>query len=591
MDYEKLVKLYENIFSSTKRLDKTYYISKFLKKNTDLPEFIFLLLRGRIFPDWNDTKINFAAKMAIKAMSLASGFTSDKIESMWKKKGDLGIVAEDVIGKKKQATLFSETLTINKVYNNMKKLSTLDGNGSSDMKIKLVAELLTSASSLEAKYIIRTVLEDMRVGIGDGTIRDSITWAIFDVVEINEKAKETKEQYIINDREKYNKISNNIQEAYDLANEWAVVFDAAKKDGLIGLEKINLILGKPIKVMLFPKALDYNDAFERVGKPCAFEYKYDGFRMQIHKNKDDIKIFTRRLENVTMQFPDVVERIKTHINTDNCVLDSEAVAIDKITGNYKPFQTVSQRIKRKHGIHEMIKELPIELNIFDIIYCNNENLLKKPFKYRREILEKIVKKEKGKVVIAEQIITSSEKEAKLFFEKAIKVGNEGLMAKNLDGIYKPGARIGYGVKIKALKETLDLVIVKAEWGEGKRTGWLSSFTVACMDEDGTLLEIGKFSTGLKEKDESEAMEGRRAFTFEKMTELLKPLIIEDHGKEVVVKPEIIVEVGHEEIQKSPSYSSGYALRFPRFMGMREDKALDEISSIDYVDALFGEQNK
>lgn len=598
MDYSKLTELYEKIFSSTKRLDKTYYISEFLKNNKEIPNYIFLLLKGKVFPDWDDTKINFAAKMAIKAMSLASGFEIKKIEKLWKEKGDLGEVAEVVIGNKKQSTLFSETLSIEKVYNNIKKLSTKEGAGSADTKIKLVSELLTSATGIEAKYIIRTVLEDMRVGIGDGTIRDSIAYSLMDNLNYNKENDNI--NYEIEPNKKYNpddiksaklEFSEKIQEAYDLANEWAKVFKVLKEGGFEKLKEISIEFGKPIKVMLFPKALDYKDAFERVGAPCAFEYKYDGFRMQIHKNDDNVKIFTRRLENVTNQFPDVVDIVKNNINANNCILDSEAVAIDKVTGKYKPFQSVSQRIKRKHGIDEMVKQLPIELNIFDIIYYNDDNLLKTPFSERRKIIDKITKQEKGKIVIAEQIITDNEEEATQFFKEAIEVGNEGLMAKKLDGIYKPGARIGYGVKIKALKETLDLVIVKAEWGEGKRAGWLSSFTVACMDEDGSLLEIGKVSTGFKEKDDSIAIEGRRAFTFEKITNLLKPLIIADHGKEVHVKPEIIIEVGHEEIQKSPSYSSGYALRFPRFMGLREDKALDEISSIDYVDALFNQQNK
>lgn len=583
MNYSSLVELYEQLFTTSKRLDKTYYISQFLKSLKDDADIIFLFLKGKIYPDWDETKIGFAAKMAVKAISLSSGIKQEQIEQWWKSLGDLGDVAEKAMSKKKQSTLFTQKLTVKKVYANLGKLSQQEGQGSVDTKIKLVSELLTSASNKEAKYIIRTVLEDMRVGIGDSTIRDAIAWSCFDngIIKFNPKEKDDDKKYLIEDRDKYNQYIAALQEAYDVANEWSPVFEKAR-EGIQGLSKLSLQLDRPIKVMLFPKALGFEDAFATVGKPCAFEYKYDGFRMQIHKNNDKITIFTRRLENVTEQFPDVKQRILSNVHASTCILDAEAVGIDPKSGKYLPFQNISQRIKRKYDIEEITKKIPIELNIFDIIFHDGKSQLKTPFIERRKLLERIIKEKSGEIILATQLITDEVSKAEKFIQEALNKGNEGLMAKKLDSIYKPGARIGYGVKIKFIKEPLDLVIIKAEYGEGKRAGWLSSFTVACMDEDGSLLEIGKVSTGLKEKEEE-------GVTFQLLTEQLKPLILSEKAKEVTVKPQVIIEVGYEEIQKSPSYSSGYALRFPRFLRLREDKSLDEVSGIDYIDKLYRQQ--
>jgi DNA ligase 1 len=580
LNYSKIVELYEKLFSSTKRLDKTYYLSTFLKAIDSDLDIIFLLIRGRVYSDWDDAKIGFAAKMAVKAIVLSSGLKQEQIMQWWKKLGDLGDVAELAMSNKKQSTLFTHNLTLRKVYSNLRKLSAQEGIGSVDTKIKLVSELLTSASPKEAKFIIRLVLEDLRVGIGDSTIRDAIAWSCFDIISVNLDEKDDSKRYFVENREKYNEVINILQSAYDVTNGWDIIFEKAKQ-GLSQLKNLSLKIGKPIKVMLYPKAIDIDDAFSNLGKPCAFEYKYDGFRMQIHKNNNDINIFTRRLDNVTAQFPEIKKIIENNVKADSCIIDCEAVGFDPKTEKYLPFQNVSQRIKRKHGIEEMLKKLPVELNIFDIIYYNGNSMLNESFQERRRILEKIVQQKQKKIILAHQIITDSKEKAQKYFDEAINAGNEGLMAKKLDGIYKPGARVGYGMKLKSILEPLDLVIVKAEYGEGKRAGWLSSFTLACIDDDGSFLEIGKVSTGLKEKEE-------QGISFIELTNLLKPLILSESDKEVEVKPQIIIEVGYEEIQKSPSYSSGYALRFPRFLRLRDDKHISEISSIDYIDRLFRE---
>ncbi len=588
MQYKSLVDVYEKLGSTSKRLEKTQIISELLKdtKQDDI-HYVVLLLKGRVFPDWDETKIGVASKLIAKAISTATGYAPDKVEKEWKKTGDLGETAENLISKKTQATLFSQNLTIKKVFDNIRKLATLEGSGSVDQKIKLVAELLTSAKPVEAKYIVRTVLEELRVGVAHGTLRDAVVWAYFGK---DLKIKYDKEKNDISldaeQRKSYNEHVDAVQSALDASNDFSLVAEAASK-GLKELAKISLKVGTPIKVMLAPKAKNVADAFERVGKPAEAEFKMDGFRMQVHKDKDKITIFTRRLDNVTKQFPDVVEAVRKHTKADSFILDSEAVGYNPDTKKYLPFQNISQRIKRKYDIEDMAKKLPVELNVFDVLEYNGKPTLSTPFRERREIIERIIKESPRHIVLAEKLVTDKEDAVAKFFKKSIAAGHEGLMLKNLDAPYKPGARVGYMVKLKETMENLDLAIVGAEWGEGKRSSWLSSFTLACIDDEGNYLKIGKVGTGIKEKEEFKGEEG---ITFEELTKLLKPLITKEKGREVSVKPKVIVEVAYEEIQKSPTYSSGYALRFPRLMRLRSDER-DEPSDLDLVEDLYHGQNK
>lgn len=579
MKYLDLARVYEQLESTSKRLEKTNIIAEFLKKVevAELPR-ITILLQGKLFPSWDEQKIGVAARLIIKAIKTSAGVSEDKIEEKWKKTGDLGKTAELLMGKKTQQTLFSRDLPVKKVFDNLRKLATLEGQGTVDLKVKIIAELLSSAKPLEARYLVRTILEELRVGVGDGSMRDAIAWAFF-AEKMKFSYKDNKIE--VEDREEYNKYIHAVQHAYDLTNDFSTVTEVAKKSGLNGLLNVKITVGKPIKVMLALKAVDAEDGLKRVGVPAAIEYKYDGFRIQIHKDKD-IRLFTRRLEDVTAQFPEVVKYAQEHVKGDSYILDSEAVGFNPKTKKYLPFQNISQRIRRKYNIEQMSKDFPVEVNVFDIIYYNGKSLIKEDFKDRRALLEKIIKPMKFKIVLAKNVITKSIKEIEKFYKESLKAGNEGIMLKKLDAPYKPGARVGYMVKLKPTMETLDLVIVGAEWGEGKRANWLSSFTLACMGEKG-YVEIGKVGTGIKEKSEG--------VSFEQLTELLKPLIITEKGKKVRIKPKIVVEVSYEEIQKSPTYSSGYALRFPRIARLRDDKSAKDSSDLSYVEELYFSQKK
>jgi len=551
MQYCEFVDLYEELSGTTKRLEKTSIIAKFLKKLKEKgkSEWIYLL-KGKVVADYDARELGISEQLAIKAIGKSFGVKSDDIVKRFRKIGDLGTIAMEVAEKKRQSTLFSKKLTTGKVFDNLRKIMEIEGGGAVERKMGLVSEILGAASGKEAKYIVRTLLADLRVGVADGIIRDAIAEAFF---------KERKE------------VIEKIEEVYDLSNDFAVVLDAAQR-GEEELEKINIVPGRPLNVMLAVKVEDIGEAFEMCGRPAAIEHKYDGFRMIISKKKNgEIQLFTRRLENVTKQFPDIISVVKKNIDGDSFVLDSEVVGYDNRTGRYMPFEAISQRIRRKYDIEKLIKELPVELNVFDVLYYDGRSLLSEKFIDRRRLVEKIIKEEKLKIRPAIQIITDNEDEAMQFYEHALKIGEEGIIIKNLNLEYKPGRRVGYMAKLKPTLKDLDLVIVGAEYGRGKRAGWLTSYVLGCRNE-GEFLEIGKVSSGLKEKEE----EGT---TYEEMSKLLKPLIIETKGNEVKVKPKLVVSVTYQNIQKSPSYASGFALRFPRITTFRPDRSINDIVTL------------
>ena len=590
MDYRELASLYASLESTSKRLHKTALIASFLRKasSEELGRLI-LLLQGRVFPSWNKRVLGLSEKLLIKAISIASGASEKRIVDEWRTLGDIGRVAEVLVGRKTQSTLFSEDLTLKAVFSNLQKVAASEGKGAQDAKIKLVASLLSSAKGLEARYVVRTVIGDLRVGVSEGTLRDAIAHAyLFPDGSLEYDNKKDLYSWNLPPGMHQKDIMGAIQSALDRANDFAEVARIAKERGLEGLRGVRIVPGKPLKVMLAQKVVDFDEGFKRVGTPCALEYKFDGFRMQVNKTKDGtIRLFTRRLEDVTEQFPDVVKVASERVRGEEFILDAEAVGIDPATGRFRAFQDISQRIRRKYDIATLEKRLPVVLAVFDVLYLDGEEFLDRPFRERREVVERILQPLERKAIIAPQLVTDDKEKAEAFYKESLAAGNEGVMLKKLDAPYQPGSRVGTMIKLKPVMDTLDLVIMGAEWGTGKRSGWLTSFTVACRDEySGELATIGRFGTGIKEK--AEAAEGD-AITFEEMTARLRPLIRHTEGRDVVLEPDVVVEVKFEEIQASPSYSSGYALRFPRFVKVRDDRGVDDLSTLSMVESAYQAQ--
>lgn len=638
MKYSRLVDTYRELEATQSTLEKAHIMADlFQDADPDELEIIAILVMGRPFPAWKDLDIGIGNKLMVKAISRATGISENKVENAWREKGDLGDVAEEFVGKKKQQTLATKELTPSLIQDNLEDMALIEGSNSQDQKLAKISELISFATPEEAKYIVRTILGMMRVGVGEGLVRNAIIEAFFsgiiDAKEFPKKLEETGlrvgiEEDIRDSATSYglfdtfeehndieylsadeleledfwkngeaghdlmvlsdstastwsDQLERTVQHAYDVTTDFGKVARTAAVDGPEGLQDMEIELFRPVHVMLAQKVDSMDDGFDTVANSegvVSLEYKYDGMRVQIHKNGDDVKVFTRRLEDVTKQFPDIVNAVKAHVDDDACILEGEAVAYDPETGDKIPFQQLSKRIKRKYDIQRMVEEIPVTVFLFDILYQDGESTLNVPAKERWELIKNIVDAQEQELELADHLETDDLEEARTFYQQSLNENQEGVMLKNLDATYKPGSRVGYMVKLKPVMETLDLVIVEADWGEGRRSQWLGSYTLACRDDEtGELKTVGKMATGFTDEQ------------LEDMTERLEDSIVEENGRHVILDPEVVVEVAYEELQKSPQYESGYALRFPRLVQVREDMDPENANELEKIENLYDSQ--
>ena len=569
MDYEELVEVYEQLDRTSGRLEKTDVIADLLRKTPteNLPR-VTLLLQGKIFPSWSEKEIGIADMLMVKIISKSTGYSEKDVLSGFNKCGDFGQVIENMVGKKKQKTLFSKHLTVEKVFENLKELAGIEGKRSQDRKLQIVSELILSAKPKEAKYIVRTTLGDLRIGVAEGVMRDSIAKAFFGGDNV--------------DKEQMKETVKVVEWAWFLKPDYGKIAKLAKEGGMEALRKVGIEIGKPYHVLLAEKSPSLEEAMKTFEK-SALEYKYDGARIVIHKKGGEVWLYTRRLENVTKQFPDLIDYVRECVKAKDCVIEGEMLGVDSKTGKPMPFQFLSQRIRRKYEIDKAVREIPIQVNLFDIVYLNGESLFNTPMGERRKELENIIRSKPGKFQLAKQFVTKDLKKAEEFYKEALAAGQEGLIIKNMEATYQPGRRVGYWLKIKPTMENLDLVIVGAQWGTGKRTGWLGTLVLGCRNGD-EFLECGMIGTGIKEKKQ-EGEKGNEDVTFTQLTKLLKPYIKSEKGRDIKIKPKLVVEVAYEEVQKSPNYSSGYALRFPRVVRIRFDRKASDSDTLERIKKL------
>ncbi|ADT84930.1 ATP-dependent DNA ligase [Thermococcus barophilus] len=555
MLYKELAELYRRLEKTTLKTLKTRFVADFLKKVEDeeLLEIVPYLILGKVFPDWDERELGVGEKLLIKAVAMATGINAEWIENSVKDTGDLGESVALALQKRKQRSFFGQPLTIKRVYKTLVKVAETTGEGSQDRKLKYLANLFMDAEPIEGKYLARTILGTMRTGVAEGLLRDAIAEAFRVKPEL-------------------------VERAYMLTSDFGFVTKIAKLEGNEGLSKVTIQIGKPIKPMLAQMAANVREALVEMGGEAEFEIKYDGARVQVHKDGDKVIIYSRRLENVTKSIPEVVERIKKSIKPEKAIVEGELVAVGE-GGRPRPFQYVLRRFRRKYNIQEMIEKIPLELNLFDVLYVDGENLIDTPFIERRKKLESIVEVNQW-IKVAENLITKSPEEAEEFYHKALDMGHEGLMAKRLDSVYEPGNRGKKWLKIKPTMENLDLVIIGAEWGEGRRAHVLSSFLLGAYDPGtGTFVPVGKVGSGFTDEDLVE------------FTKMLKPLIKKEKGKFVEIEPKVVIEVTYQEIQKSPKYESGFALRFPRYVALREDKSPEDADTLERIAQLYELQER
>ncbi|MCE5213717.1 MAG: ATP-dependent DNA ligase [Methanobacterium sp.] len=551
MKYQKLVELYETMDSTTKRLEKTAILADFLNMVGDQDPknlaVITLLSLGRIFPTWSEEELGIGSKLLMKAISLVVGVTIEEVEDQIRDSGDIGSASQELFQRKVQSTLFTRALTINKVHENLVKIADISGGRSQNKKLEILRELLSSASPHEAKYITRTVLEQLRVGVGEGTLKDAISQA-FDI------PKEV------------------VERAHMLTNDLGLVAEVAREQGIVGLKKLTLKPGKPVKPMLAQLSPGYKDSIREMGYALC-ETKYDGIRVQIHCKDDEINIFTRRLENISPAVPEIADYIKKAIKPFDFIVEGEII----VTKEGKPisFQYILQRVRRKYDIERLRKEIPLTLYLFDVLYYKKPTL-DEPLKDRRNLLEQIVQILPGKLELSKQVKVTPETSQKALdlFNQSIEEGHEGLMIKDPNAPYTPGLRGKKMLKWKATPETLDLVVVGGTYGIGKRAHLIGSFLLALRDENNGLKTLAHVATGLDDK------------TLLELGEISESLITRKVGRKVDMIPSIIMEVAFSEIVKSPEYESGYSLRFPVVKRIRKDISIDDIDTMDRVASIY-----
>jgi len=519
--YAELAKTCEILESLSGKKDKVAQVVKFLK--TLSPEEAppaALLLIGRTMPEGSEEKLEVNAAAIFELLEESGQSILDS----------------------------SPPPTILEVWNTLRRISELRGPGSRAKKLELLRSLLYRMGEVEKRWFLKQLMGEMQHGVNEGLLLEAIA-------------------------ELTNMDLKKVQRAYMLLGKIGDLVEVAVREGKRGLEAVRLTLFRPLRPMLAEMCHDVRELLKESGQPLAFEYKFDGARVQIHVQGDVVRIFSRRLSDVTESLPDVVDQVKSCLRgVREAVLDGEAVAVDE-EGRPLPFQELLRRFRRIRNVLEESERIPLKLWIFDVLYLNGVDLLDQPYRVRRKKLEEIVDRR----YLTPMIVTSDPDEVVKFLERAIREGHEGLMIKKLGSPYRPGRREKLWLKLKPA-ENLDLVIVAADWGHGRRTGWLSNYHLAAYNpETGGFEVVGKTFKGLTDDE------------FEWMTKRLLELKLEDDGYTVKVRPKIVVEVAYNEIQRSPKYRSGYALRFARIIRIRDDKRPEEADTIQKIRELYLKQ--
>ncbi|MBE6511187.1 MAG: ATP-dependent DNA ligase [Methanobrevibacter sp.] len=551
MKYQELVDVYSALEATTKRLEKTDIIAEYLKKlDADTIGKVGLLLLGGVFPAWSSEEIGIGAKLVERAVAEAVGTTQAKVEDAVRDEGDIGLACIDLYSKKSQMTFFSQPLTINFVFDSLQKLSKISGSRSTNRKISIILELLSQASATEAKYLTRTITEELRIGVGDGIVRDAIAQAF----NIDKKI---------------------VERAQMLTNDFSVVATTALVEGAEGLTKLNLTPGTPVKPMLAQLSPPVAEIIPEMGTAIC-ETKYDGIRLQVHRNGDEIRIFTRRLENITHALPEIVELFDEHLPHDDYIVEGEVIATRD--GKPLPFQNILHRVRRKYNVEEAMENVPLKLYLFDVLYYK-EPMIDEPLMTRRQTLESIVDTSVDAMNLSTMIVGTPENidEIEELFNSSIAAHHEGIMIKDASEPYIPGIRGKKMLKYKAEPETLDMIIVGGTYGIGKRGDFVGSYLVALRDENDEFKTVAYAATGLDDA------------TLEYLTGKMKEIEITTKGREIVVEPKIVLEIAFSEIVESPEYETGYSLRFPVVKNIRKDKGPMDVDTVERLLSMYEAQ--
>jgi len=565
---------------TSSRLALTEYLVGLLKKTpTAIIDKVTYLIQGKLYPDYEGIELGVAEKMVVRAIASSSGKDQSQIERIYKKTGDLGDAAGEAMKSKSQSTLFSESMTVERVYSTFDRVARTAGPGSQETKLRLISSLLNDATAAEGRYIIKFIMGQLRLGIADYTVLDALAIAF--------TGDKTNRQVLEN--------------AYNVSSDLGTVARLLATKGLKAVRSIKITLFKPIRPMLAERIRTSEEALERMEGKAAVEYKLDGERVQLHKGKNTVELFSRRLEKITSHYPDVASAVKS-IKSE-VILEGEVVAINSQTEEYLPFQELMHR-RRKYGVEEAMENYPVVMNFFDVLYAGGKDKTELTYMERRKLLKKIIDGVKdSKVRLIEQMIAIKPEEIDRFMATAIENGCEGVMIKQMSSTYRAGAR-GYAwVKLKReyrsdLADTLDLVIVGALHGRGRRTGKYGALLLAAYDQKADMFQsVSKVGTGFTDVHLEQFYK-----------ELEQHVISQRHARvetgmdmDVWFEPKIVIEVIASEITLSPSHTAalnalrpgyGLALRFPKFTGkIRDDKKPEDATSTEEIITMYKRQLK
>lgn len=581
LDFALLVETFQQMGQTSSRLALTdYLVSLFAKTPADLIDKVTYLIQGKLYPDYEGIELGLADKMVLRAIASSSGRNLVDVERLYQKTGDLGDAAEEAMKSKGQSTLYSEPMTVERVYSTFDRVARTAGAGSQELKLRLISSLLNDASAQESKYIIKFVMGQLRLGIADYTVLDALALA-FTGDKSNRKI---------------------LENAYNVSSDLGTVARLLAAKGLDAVNSIQVTLFKPLRPMLAERVVNSQEALDRMEGKAGVEYKLDGERVQIHKGKDTVELFSRRLERITGHYPDIVKAVRP-IKSD-VIVEGEVVAVNVQTDEYLPFQELMHR-RRKHGVEEAMENYPVVINLFDLLYADGKSKMDLPYAERRKLLKKIADstKDKEKIRLIKQIVAKAPEEIDRFMSLAIADGCEGVMIKQLSSTYRAGAREFAWVKLKReytneLADTLDLVIVGALHGRGRRTGRYGALLLAAYDPKSDQFQSAtKVGTGFTDEHLAQFY-----------SSLEKHVIQQRHARvetamemDVWFEPAIVIEVIASEITLSPSHPAardsvregfGLALRFPKFTGkVRDDKKPEDATTTDELVSMYKKQLK
>jgi len=576
MHYLDLAELFDRLESTSSRLEMTTMLAMFFKGLDAFSlRYTIYLCQGKLHPDYHSEEFGMSDRLILKTIAFTSGTPDSQVEGLWNKEGDTGRVAESLIGGKKQRTLFSSPLTLERVIEVLLAIESSEGSNSQDRKMKYLSQIMHECGPIEARYLCRIVTGRMRVGAGSMTVMDALAEAFATKAD-----------------------RPSIERAFNITCDLGLVADVLKTKGMDGIRGMSVTVNSPIKVMLAERLPSIPLILERMGGRCVMEYKYDGIRVQAHISKDGVKMYSRRLEDLTSNFPDICEEIRRCCKATDAIVEGECVAIDPESGSMLPFQTVTHR-RKKHGMEEAVKRYPVRMFLFDMLYSDGSDLTLLPLGERRDCLSNAFEGSQLLQLTNMEVIGSVE-EGETFFAKALSERCEGVMAKSLsvDSVYRAGSRGFLWIKYKkdyeaSLTDSFDLVVVGAFYGMGKRAGKYGALLMASFDEDtGRYHTACKLGTGF----DDQFLESMPDLLNEDLVHSKPSMVDSNMVPDVWFTPTVVLEVVAAEISLSPIHTTswgvlkedaGLGLRFPRFTGkVRDDKGPEECTTSSEIRDMY-----